>query len=133
MNKKNEEKLSQNLANWLSMIRHNGKEVMYHFDFGSGSKMTIGQATKQKSLNKRRGFPDLFIMQPIKNYSGLFLELKKNHDELYCKDGSFRKTEHINEQRDYIRALELRGYRAVFACGFDEAVNIIRDYLDGKP
>lgn len=57
--------------------------VMFHSDFGSGIKMTKGQAIKQKRQNGgRRGWPDMFIaesnMQPDGRGSfGLFIELKK--------------------------------------------------------
>ena len=46
-------------------LRHPG--VIFHSDFGSGIKLTMGQAIKQKRLNGgRRAWPDMFIAEPVK-------------------------------------------------------------------
>ena len=40
--------------------------VLFHSDFGSGVKLTMGQAIKQKRQNGgRRAWPDMFIAEPI--------------------------------------------------------------------
>lgn len=40
-------------------------DLLFHSDFGSGVKLTMGQAVRQKRLNGgRRAWPDLFIAQP---------------------------------------------------------------------
>lgn len=47
-------------------IRLQYPTVIFHSDFGSGIKLTMGQAIKQKRLNGgRRAWPDLFIAEPI--------------------------------------------------------------------
>ena len=39
--------------------------AIFHSDFGSGIKLTMGQAIKQKRLNGgRRAWPDMFIAEP---------------------------------------------------------------------
>ena len=39
-------------------------KVLFHSDFGSGIKLTKGQAMKQKRQNGgRRGWPDMFIAE----------------------------------------------------------------------
>lgn len=121
-------------------------EVIFHSDFGSGVKLTIGQATKQKRQNGgRRAWPDMFIAEPKlagwyrykdgwKNETvvrhGLFLELKKEGTRLKKKNGDWA-TEHIAEQADLLDRLRFRSYEAQFAVGFDEAKKIIDDYLEG--
>lgn len=67
-------------------------DVLFHSDFGSGIKLTMGQAAKQKRQNGgRRAWPDMFIAEPLgyvgERYpdsaagqmetAGLFLEFKK--------------------------------------------------------
>lgn len=43
----------------------NYPDVLFHSDFGSGIKITKGQAMKQKRQNGgRRGWPDMFIASP---------------------------------------------------------------------
>lgn len=110
--------------------------VLFHSDFGSGIKLTQGQAMKQKRQNGgRRGWPDMFIAEPrvIKRvmYYGLFIELKKDGTRLRKKDGS-PASEHIAEQARTLTALWTKGYQAVFAVGFEEAKKIVDDYLGGS-
>ncbi len=119
-------------------LRH--PDVIFHSDFGSGIKLTIGQAAKQKRQNGgRRAWPDMFIAKQISrlnmdcdrfpnSYAGLFLELKKEGTRLKKKNGE-RATQHIAEQAFLLGQLRSCGYMAVFACGFDEAKKIIDYYL----
>ena len=113
--------------------------VLFHSDFGSGIKLTPGQAVKQKRQNGgRRAWPDMFIAQPRFETDsstslelvahGLFIELKKEGTRLKKKNGEWA-SEHIAEQANILRALRIRGYSAEFACGFEEAKAIIDKYL----
>lgn len=57
-----EAQLQQQVAEYL--IRQY-PDVMFHSDFGSGIKLTPGQAVKQKRQNGgRRAWPDMFIAEP---------------------------------------------------------------------
>lgn len=124
-------------------------DVICRFDLAADLKLTAGQARKHKILHPKRGYPDLFIAEPIcKKYEkgdyerypsvdqllrekikfGLFIELKKEGTRLKKRDGSWA-SDHIAEQAEMLERLEFRGYRAVFAVGFDEAKQIIDDYL----
>lgn len=123
-------------------------DVLFHSDFGSGIKMTKGQAIKQKRQNGgRRGWPDMFIAQPRELTSfnvqqnrdipngkfchGMFLELKKDGTRLFKKDGS-PASEHIAEQVFVMESLRIRGYYANFAIGFEQAKKLIDWYLGGN-
>ena len=125
--------------------------VMFHIDFGSGIKLTMGQAIKQKRQNGgRKSWPDMFLAEPIVRdsetgqfykgnyypakqvYNGLFIELKRQGTRIYKKDGTLTANEHIQEQAKMLEELRKRGYMAEFACGFDEAKEIIDRYLGGK-
>lgn len=117
-------------------------DVIFHSDFGSGIKLTMGQAIKQKRLNGgRRSWPDMFVakaklmqtkdgMPFIKH--GLFLELKKDGVRILKRDGSYVADEHIREQARMLESLEREGYEARFAVGFDQAKQIIDDYIGRK-
>ncbi|MBQ1528628.1 hypothetical protein IIZ77_03215 [Candidatus Saccharibacteria bacterium] len=126
----NESDLQVMVADYL---RLQYPEVLFHSDFGSGIKLTMGQAAKQKRQNGgRRAWPDMFIAEPYgfgyNAKSGLFIELKKKGVRLKKKNGEWA-SEHIAEQAEVLERLEFRGYRAVFAVGFDEAKEIIDNYL----
>ena len=113
-------------------------DVLFHSDFGSGVKLTVGQAMKQKRQNGgRRAWPDMFIAEPAPRcidgswnheWHGLFLELKKEGTRLKKKDGTWA-SDHIAEQAKMMVELEKRGYLAKFAVGFEEAKDIIDKYL----
>lgn len=126
--------------------------VMFHSDYGSGIKLTMGQAIKQKRQNGgRRAWPDMLIAEPrgvkasckviqpedsvineaqfIEQKHGLFIELKKAGTRIFKKDGTLVADEHIREQFDVLEQLRRKGYVAEFACGFDEAKKIIDGYL----
>lgn len=126
-------------------------DVLFHSDFGSGIKLTMGQAIKQKRLQGgRRSWPDMFIAEPknvkaeckvitdgdvieeahfLEQKYGLFIELKKEGTRIFKKDGTLVSDAHICEQFDMLEQLRQRGYVAEFACGFDEAKKIIDRYL----
>lgn len=125
--------------------------VLFHSDFGSGVKLTMGQAIKQKRLQGgRRSWPDMFIAEPknvkaeckvitdgdvikearfLEQKYGLFIELKKAGTRIFKKDGTLVSDAHICEQFDMLEQLRRRGYMAEFACGFDEAKKILDRYL----
>lgn len=98
-----ESDLQVQIADYLRLRYPN---VMFHSDFGSGVKLTPGQAVKQKRQNGgRRAWPDLFIAETVwkgccgRHYpeskitdpdlhwelvgGGLYLELKKEGETLH--------------------------------------------------
>lgn len=114
--------------------------VLFRTDFAAGMKMTIGQAARHRRLQSGRAWPDLFIAQPAFNraakepddtvfFHGLFIELKATN--IYKKDGSLRANPHVAEQAAMLERLRKLGYEARFAVGFDQAKQIIDDYLHG--
>ena len=119
-------------------MRYQYPEVIYRFDLAADLKLSIGQAKKHKRLQGRRGYPDLFIAEPkvdlidMIKYSGLFLELKRPDVKIYKKNGELVANSHIREQAAVLDELRKCGYKAEFACGFDEAKKIIDEYL-GDP
>lgn len=110
--------------------------VLFHSDYGSGIRLTPGQAVKQKRLQGgRRAYPDLFIAfvrcLGDRYYHGLFLEIKRPDVTIYKKNGELVANAHIREQAAVLDELRKCGYKAEFACGFDEAKKIIDEYLGG--
>lgn len=106
-------------------------DVLFHSDYGSGLKLTQGQAMKQKRQNGgRRGWPDILIAEPMNGLHGLMIELKKAGTRLKKKDGTWASS-HLEEQNEVLNNLQKKGYAAYFAVGFEEAKDIIDDYLGG--
>ncbi len=112
-------------------IRLRYPKVLFHSDFGSGIKLTMGQAIKQKRQNGgRRAWPDMIVARPMpdKGYYGLMIELKREGTRLHKKNGDWA-SDHIAEQAEVLAELDKYGYCACFAVGFDEAKKIIDEYL----
>lgn len=130
-----EEELAIKISDYLSTQY---PDILFHFDYGSGLKMTMNQARRQKRLNKHRGFPDLFIAfsrevidedDMIRRMShGLFIELKKAGTKLQKRNGEWA-TPHIAEQAEMLKKLKKAGYMAKFGMGFKRVKTIIDEYL----
>lgn len=113
-------------------LRMQYPDVIFHSDFGSGVKLTPWQARMQKMQNGgRRAWPDMMIAEPIGNYHGLFIELKREGSRLKKQNGEWASS-HIAEQNIMLNELSNKGYKAEFAIGFEQALDLIDDYLGGK-
>lgn len=143
-----EAELQTQVADYLRLQYPN---VIFRSDYGSGAKLSWAQAKRQKRQNGgRRAWPDMLLAEPrdvvvgqkpvmvtgvlcqqdiTEHRCGLFIELKKAGTRIYKKDGTLTADEHIQEQAKMLEALRKRGYKAEFACGFDEAKRIIDEYL----
>jgi hypothetical protein len=121
---KKEEKLQIAVCKYLKLQY---PDVIFTAE-SSGLKLTIGQAVIAKKLRSSRGLPDLMILEPNKYKNGLFIELKAEGFRL--KNGDIPNNEHTREQAELLVSLWGRGYAAYFACGFDEAKEIIDEYLN---
>ena len=126
------------IREWLS-LQH--PKVLMRCDLG-GIRLPIGLARKVKRLNPYRAWPDIFIAEPRTltaanrvhkgQYQGLFIELKRCYSDLYTKNGEYRKTQHIQEQKEMLTLLLIKGYKAVFSCGFEDTRKAIDSYLKGE-
>jgi hypothetical protein len=104
--------------------------VDHRSDLG-GIRLPMGLAIKVKRLNGHtKSWPDYFIAQPTGRYCGLFIEIKKDRNAAYKKDGLLRESEHITEQHWQLVKLREKGYKAVFGCGLDECMAIVDEYLN---
>lgn len=130
-------------------LRYQYPTVIYRFDLAADLKLTMGQASKHKRLQRYRGYPDLFIAEARevtrfdirknedvydsdKFYHGLYLEIKKDGVRIFKQDGTLVSDEHIREQFDMLADLRQRGYAAEFAIGFEGAKKLIDDYMKGN-
>lgn len=90
------------------------------FAIPNGGQRHAITAAKLKREGVRRGVPDLFL--PVANatatYSGLFIELKTP------------KGRPTKEQKEWVEFLNTQNFLAKFAYGLDDAMQIIKDYLD---
>ncbi len=85
----------------------------------NGGKRHIKTALAMKREGVSKGFPDLFLPVPSRQYHGLFIEMKRK------KGGTVSK-----EQKAWIEYLNSAGYQAVVCKGFLEAKEVIECYLN---
>lgn len=124
--KRKEENIQIALADFM---RWQYPNVVFRSDFAAGIKMSMGQAIKHKRMQHSRAFPDFQICKPMGKYAGLFLELKKSREGVWLKNGQLSTNQHIQEQSAMLKKLGGEGYKAVFACGIEEAINEVKEYL----
>lgn len=123
---KPEQMVALKLANWLKKDEPN---LLYRFDLAADLKLTIGQANRNKQLNRFSKYPDFFLAETTKSFCGLYIELKATREDLYKKNGEFKKSDHIDGQHKMLIVLRARGYKAEFACGLEEAQEMILNYI----
>ena len=75
------------------------------------------EAVSLKKQGVKSGFPDVCILEPNKQYSGLFIELKVG-----CNKPS-------ENQNRWINRLNEKGFKAVWSNSLDETRAIIDEYL----
>ena len=110
----NEEGLQTHVINYLKEYY---PKVRYCASLG-GIRTGKKQGKKGKKTGYVAGFPDLQITEARGDYHGLFIELK------------FDKTRYATpEQKDWLKALEQRGYKAVCSKGYTQTIDIINEYL----
>jgi hypothetical protein len=107
-----EDQVQTMLCSWMT------KSNIIHFAIPNSGKRTQGEAFKFKRTGLKAGVPDLCIPVPTKSYHGLYIELKK--------EVGGRVSDH---QAYWIAYLNSVGYHARIAHGFDEAKQIITEYL----
>ena len=115
------------IAQYLQ-VRH--PNILYRFDLAADMKLTPGQARRHKELHPHRGYPDFFLAKPTRQYSGLFLEIKRDGTRLKKRNGEWA-SEHIAEQAEVLQKLRENRYKAEFAVGYDEVIKLIDEYLGG--
>jgi len=96
----------------------------------SGLRLPIKTATELKKLRSSNGFPDFELLEPTKDFHGLFIEIKAENNSPYNKtNGLLKKDKHLQEQQAMINSLVKRGYCAMFGIGLHECIDIVDNYL----
>lgn len=86
----------------------------------NGVRLSIGSAVKAKKSGSKRGVPDIVLPYPSGNYHGLYVELKVD------------KNRATKEQKEYVEYLNSVGYRAEVVYGSNNAIRLIKGYLECK-
>ncbi len=125
--KHEEYELQKSVARYLS---YQYPDVDFLSDTIASVKLTERQAGRNKLVQKN-GFkcPDVLILEPRKNYCGLFIELKT--ETPFKKDGTIKASQkdHLKLQEECLQKLTSKGYFCCFSWSLDMTKKIIDDYL----
>lgn len=113
-NKQPEYHLQVAVCNYIA-IKYSG--VFFNGSAG-GMRTFYSVAKKMKATGYKAGFPDIFIYEPRGIYHGLAIELKVK--------GNYAS----KKQKEVLQKLNNKGYRAEVCTGFDEATQLIDEYLN---
>ena len=106
------------------------QDILFCSDTIANLKLTKTQAIRNKKIQKN-GFkcPDILILEPRNNFSGLFIELKL--ETPFKKDGAIKASDkdHLKGQLETIEKLNKKGYLAHFSWSFEMTKEIIDNYL----
>ena len=89
------------------------------FAVPNGGSRNVIEATHLKAQGVKRGTPDILLLVPSKGFHGLAIELKVG------------KNKPSKEQQAFILSLCGFGYKAQCVWGWDNARQLIEDYLKG--
>lgn len=113
------------IANYLELQYPN---VLFYSDTIANIKLTMQQAVRNSKIQKKAfKMPDLIIFKGNSRYHGLMIELKV--ETPFKKDGTLKKSDHLEAQQKAIENLNELGYFACFSWGFDMTKKIIDDFM----
>ena len=86
----------------------------------NGGSRHKAEAANLKRQGVKSGVADLFLPLPRRKYQGLYIEMKR------VRGGTVSK-----EQREFLRDMSEQGYKAVVCRGHKEAIEAIKEYIEG--
>ncbi len=92
----------------------------YLFAIPNGGSRHLIEARNLVLQGVKKGVPDLFLAYPSEPYHGLFIELKRREKKI---------ANITKEQKQWIARLNAVHYLAVVAYGWEEAWDVIHNYL----
>jgi len=108
------------LFEWAKVQSGKYAPLSMMFAIPNGGQRNIVTANKLKAEGVKSGVPDIFLAYPSIHAHGLFIELKSAKGKV------------SQNQREWIAALSSSGYMCVVCYSFDEAKEIICEYLGIK-
>lgn len=109
------------VINWSQYQVNAHPELVLLHHCPNGGSRNKAEAVKLKQMGVLAGVPDLHLPVPKGVYSGLYIEMKYG-------DGRLQTS-----QKDFLKAAAGHGNFCVVCYTAEEAIQIIRDYVNLKP
>lgn len=104
---------------WASYMSNRDPRYSLLFHVPNGGTRGKAEAGRFRAEGVKAGVPDLFLPVAISPWHGCFVEMKRR------KGGRVS-----SEQRQWIDALREQGYYAAVAYGAEDAIAIIKQYME---
>ena len=108
----------ERIFRWAEINEHIYPVLKYMYGSLNGVKLSIGAAMKAKAQGLKKGFPDIVLPIRNKDYTGLFIELKR-----------LKKSYATPEQKEFLGVLNEQGFKAIVCKGHKAAIEEIENYL----
>ncbi len=110
------------IFSWCDIQRNRYPELRLLHHIPNGGQRNKATAIALKRQGVKAGVPDLMLPVARCGYHGLYIELKKS-------DHTNKPTE---KQKQWLKDLEQQGYFATVCYGYDEAVEVLENYLNSE-
>lgn len=109
---------------WKRALQRKHPELRWLHSSQNGlAASSKGEAQRAKAAGMCAGVPDICLPVPRGKYGGLYIELKRK---------SGKRSDLSPAQLEWLQGLCDNGFRAEVAFGWEQAKNIILDYLGGS-
>jgi len=110
-----------NLFRWAGYMEGRYPDIKLMFHIPNGGKRDKATAGRLKMEGVKAGVPDIELSSPRGGYFGLFIEMK------------IKGNKPTDNQKDWLAALEKRGYYVAVCYGWESASKLLENYLRLKP
>jgi len=107
------------LFRWAELQSAKYPELNLMFHIPNGGKRNITTAKRLKAEGVKAGVPDICLPVPKGIYHGLYIELKVNGNKA------------TDNQNRWLAALTAQGYYCTVCYGWEEASEVILNYIKG--
>lgn len=121
MQKRSEASEQEAVMRWAKMMEGKVPVLRLLHHCPNGGSRNKAEAARLKRQGVRSGVPDLELTVPRGGYGGLFIEMKHGSNKLTGK------------QKQWIAALQRVGNACAVCYSAEEAISVIRRYLNGEP
>ena len=108
------------LFEWAEWAKGKYPELEWLYHCPNEGKRSLRYGNELRKQGMKKGVPDICLPVPAHHYIGLYIEMKR-------RDRSVSKVS--KEQRDWLAFLNKVGHYAVVCYGWEEARNVILEYL----
>ena len=105
------------LFEWAALHAGRYPELGLMFAIPNGGKRDPVTAVRLRDEGVKPGVPDVYLPVASQGWHGLFIELK------------YGRNKTTDKQNEWLDRLMEQGYLAVVCYGWNEAVEVLRDYL----